>query len=119
MKFRMTVGLGQDTVDPDVLQTLAGTVHEHLSGNISGAAVAVDPVKATVQLGSPSTPTKPSPAAQRALAVTGRALHGAGLPAPVTILTAEAEAVPAPATGRPVASCPVAAVSTPTYGMGG
>ncbi len=48
-------------------------------------------------------------AAQRALAVTGRALHDAGLDAPVTIVTVEAEAVPDPAGDQPLHPHPASA----------
>ena len=78
VEFRVTVALGQDSVDPDVLHTRAATVHDHLAGNINGATVAVDPVKATVQLIVTVDTADALTAAQRALAVTGRALHDAG-----------------------------------------
>jgi len=102
VEFRVTVGLGQDSVDTAVLDARAGALQRQLTGDTGAGSgtVVVDPVKAAVQLVVGVDAEDALTAAQRALAVTGRALHDAGLGAPVTIVTAEAEAVVGPAAGR-------------------
>ncbi len=113
VEFRVTVGLGQDTVDTAVLDARAAALQRQLT-DVPGAgsgpvAVVVDPVKAAVQVVVGVDAGDALTAAQRALAVTSRALHDTGLAPPATIVTAEAEAVPDPAVEQPRQPHPVAA----------
>lgn len=117
MEFRVTVGLGQDSIDTGVLDARAELLRRTLTADRagSGAVVVVDPVKAAVQLVIMVNAGDALTAAQRGMAVTGRALHDAELAPPVTIVTVEAEAVPDPAGDQPphpdrVAASSVAAV---------
>jgi hypothetical protein len=98
MEFRVTVGLGQDSADTTVLESRAGALQESLAGlpEGAGAVVAVDLVKATAQLVLVVHAEDALGAAQQALQASGRGLQQAGLGAPGTIVTLEAEAVPAP-----------------------
>ena len=115
MEFRVTVGLGQDTLETAVLDARAAALQRQLTdvhgGGGGPVAVVVDPVKAAVQVVVGVDAEDALTAAQRALAVTSRALHDTGLAAPVTIVTAEAEAVPDPAVEQPRQPHPVAATA--------
>lgn len=99
MEFRVTVGLGQDDVDVAVLEgradALQGAVAELPGG--AGAEVVVDLVKAAVQLVVAAQADDALAAAAQALHLTGQGLREAGLGAPGSIVTVEAEAVPPPA----------------------
>jgi len=74
-------------------------LHQQLTGDTSSArVVVVDPVKATVQVVVGVDADDALTAAQRALGVTGRALHDAGQAAPATIVTRPGRrAAPSPA----------------------
>jgi DsbC/DsbD-like thiol-disulfide interchange protein len=98
MEFRVTVGLGQDSADTTELDSRAGALQESLAGlpEGAGATVVVDVVKATAQLVLVVHADDALGAAQQALQASGRGLQQAGLSAPGTIVTLEAEAVPVP-----------------------
>lgn len=98
MEFRVTVGLGQDTVEAAVLEDRAAVLQERIIGlpEGAGAVVVVDLVKATEQLVLVVHAEDALTAAQQALQTAGRGLQQAGLGAPGSIVTVEAEAVPAP-----------------------
>ncbi len=98
MEFRVTVGLGQDTVEAAVLEDGAAVLQERIIGlpEGAGAVVVVDLVKATEQLVLVVHAEDALTAAQQALQTAGRGLQQAGLGAPGSIVTVEAEAVPAP-----------------------
>lgn len=98
MEFRVTVGLGQDSVETTVLEGRGTALQESLAGlpEGAGAVVVVDLVKATAQLVLLVQAEDALAAAQQALQAAGRGLQQAGLGAPGSIVTLEAEAVPAP-----------------------
>ncbi len=99
MAFRVTVSLGQGTADAPMLEISAGALQENaraLPGGEGGVAV-VDPVKAAVQLVVVVDDGDALAAGRRALELVGDALRDAEMPAPASILTLEAESVPAPA----------------------
>lgn len=101
-QYRVTVGVGQDSADPSVLERRASTVQTAVDRVVdrgsapAGATVVVDPVKATVQLVVVTAADDALGAAQQLLQIVGRVLADAGVEAPASILTVEAEAVPVP-----------------------
>jgi len=99
VQYRVTIGLGQDSVEPHLLEQRASTLRVAVGSDAAGtdAGVVVDPVKATVQLVLVSAADDALVAAQQALQLAGRVLQQAELGAPASILTVEAEAVPVPA----------------------
>ena len=99
MAFRVTVSLGQETADAPMLEVSAGALQENARALPGGAdAVAlVDPVKAAIQLVVVVDEADALIAGRRALELVGDALHDAEMRAPASILTLEAESVPAPA----------------------
>lgn len=90
MEFRVTVGLGQDSVDPEVLDERAAAVQRCVP---PGAVVVVDVVKAAIQLVLPVHVDDALEAAQQALQISDRGLRDGGLNRPDTIIVLEAEAV--------------------------
>ncbi len=104
MQFRVTVGLGQDSVDAAVLENRAAVLQQRVGGQGEGAGsvVVVDLVKAAVQLVVVVQAEDALAAAQRALQDAGRGLEEAELSAPGSIVTVEAEAIPAPAQDHPL-----------------
>ena len=98
MEFRVTVGLGQNSVEAAVLEGRAAALQERVAAQPDGvgATVVVDLVKAAAQLVLVVQAQDALAAAQRALAVAGRGLQEAELSAPGSIVTVEAEAVPGP-----------------------
>lgn len=105
----MTVGLGQDSMDAGVLKDRAAGLQRSAAGFGDGSdpVVVVDLVKAAVQLVIAVEADDALTASQRALAAAGRGLHEADLPAPTTVVTVEAEAVPEPAQDLPLPPHPV------------
>ena len=99
MAFRVTVSLGQGTADAPMLEVAAGALQENAQALPGGAeAIAVvDPVKAAVQLVVVVDEGNALTAGRRALELVEDALHDADVPAPVSVLTLEAESVPLPA----------------------
>ncbi len=101
-QYRVTVGVGQDSAEPSVLERRASTVQTAVDRSTgrgaapAGATVVVDPVKATVQLVVATAADDALGAAQQVLQILGRVLADAGVEAPASILTVEAEAVPVP-----------------------
>ncbi len=101
-QYRVTVGVGQDSAEPSVLERRASTVQAAVDRSTgrgaapAGATVVVDPVKATVQLVVATAADDALGAAQQVLQILGRVLADAGVEAPASILTVEAEAVPVP-----------------------
>ncbi len=101
-QYRVTVGVGQDSAEPSVLERRASTVQAAVDRSTgrgaapAGATVVVDPVKATVQLVVATAADDALGAAQQVLQILGRVLADAGVDAPASILTVEAEAVPVP-----------------------
>jgi len=97
VEFRVTVGLGQDSVDGAELEGRATALQDCLAAVDQGAGVVVvDLIKAALQLVLAVNAADALGAAQQALDAAGRALRDAGLSAPGSIVTVEAEAVPAP-----------------------
>ena len=99
MAFRVTVSLGQGTAEAQMLEISAGALQENaraLPGG-EGAVAVVDPVKAAVQLVVVVNDSDALAAGRRALELVGEALRDAEMPPPESILTLEAESVPAPA----------------------
>lgn len=90
MEFRVTVNVGQDSVDPAVLDQRAGALQRQLP---AGAVVVVDPVKAAIQVVAAVHVDDALQAVQQAVHITTEGLNEAGLQRPATILTVEAEAV--------------------------
>ena len=97
MQYRVTIGLGQDSVEAAVLETRAAALRESVAGldDGGGATVVVDPVKAVTQLVVPLDAVDGLAAVERAVHLAGQGLADAGLAAPASIVTIEAEAVPA------------------------
>lgn len=98
MEFRVTVGLGQDSVDAAVLEARAAALQEVVAEHADrgGAVVVVDLVKATVQLVLLVQGDDALTAAHQALQAASRGVRAAGLSAPATMVILEAEAVPVP-----------------------
>jgi hypothetical protein len=94
--FRVTVGLGQDSVDAAVLEGRATALQGGLDAVDEGAVVVVDLVKAALQLVLSMHADDAVDAAQQALRAASGALRDAGLDAPASMVTVDAEAVPAP-----------------------
>jgi hypothetical protein len=98
MDYRVTVGLGQDSVEEVHLVTRAAALVEQVRLREGGrdATVDVDPVKAALQvvvvLAAPDALT----ASRTALDLLQQSLQDAQMPAPGSILTVEAESVPDP-----------------------
>lgn len=86
MEFRVKVSVGQDSVDPAVLDKRAGALQRQLP---AGAVVVVDQVKAAIQVVAAVDVDD----ALQAVHITTEGLNEAGLQRPATILTVEAEAV--------------------------
>lgn len=109
VEFRVTVGLGQDSMDPGVLGDRAARLQQSAAGPGSGtdSVVVVDLVKAAVQVVFAVDAEDALTASQRALAAASRSLHEAHLLAPTTVVTVEAEAVPAAAQDLPLPPHPV------------
>jgi len=109
MQFRVTVTVGQDSTEGSVLEervrALRDSVHALPGG--AGAVTALDLVKATAELVLAVDAPDALTAARDALDLAGRALGGAGLPAPLSIVTVEAEAVPEPVADRALPMHPV------------
>jgi hypothetical protein len=99
MAFRVTVSLGQATPDAPILEVSAGALEENARALPGGgdAVAVVDPVKAAVQLVVVVDEADALTAGRRALELVGDALRDAEMPPPASILTLEAESVPAPA----------------------
>lgn len=98
-EFRVTVGLGQDSVEVATLERRAAALQEgvaELAGG-DGAVVVVDLVKAAAQLVVSVDAGDALAAATEAVKLAGEGLQAAGLDAPGNVVTVEAEAVPAPA----------------------
>ena len=91
MDFRVTVGIGQDTVDPAVLDARAAA----LAKSVSGGSVLVDVVKAAVQVVLPVAGSDALGAIRQALDVVEQGVGAAGLDRPTSIAVIEAEAVTA------------------------
>lgn len=104
MEFRVTVGLGQDSADVAVLEDQAAALQDSVDclPEGGGGVVVVDLVKAAVQLVLAVEAEDALDAAHQALGTVGRALMAAALPAPASILTVEAEAVPSPSQDHPL-----------------
>ena len=98
MEFRVTVGLGQDSVDVATLESRAGALQERVRALSAGedGVVVIDLVKAAAQLVISVPADDALDAAEQALALTKEALQGAGMQAPGSVVTVEAEAVPKP-----------------------
>lgn len=109
VEFRVTVGLGQDSTDPVVLGDRAAQLQRSAAGLGGGTdpIVVVDLVKAALQVVLAVDAADALTASQRALAAAGRSLHEAQLEAPTTVVTLEAEAVPAAAQDLPLPPHPV------------
>lgn len=109
MQFRVTVTVGQDSTDGSVLeervQALRDSVHALPGG--AGAVTGLDLVKATAELVVAVDAEDALSAAGDALRLAGRAHADAGLPAPRSIVTVEAEAVPEPVAGEALPMHPV------------
>ncbi len=99
MEFRVTVGLGQDSVEVATLERRAVALQNAVAAlpDGAGAEVVVDLVKAAAQLVVAVRADDALGAAERALQLTGQGLRTADLRAPGSIVTVEAEAVPPPA----------------------
>ena len=99
MEFRVTVGLGQDSVDVATLESRAGALQERLRALSAGedGVVVIDLVKAAAQLVISVHADDALAAAEQAMALTKESLQGAGMQAPGSVVTVEAEAVPEPA----------------------
>ncbi len=110
MEFRVTVGLGQDSVDAEALEARAAALQEVVTEHDDRRAkvVVVDLVKATVQLVLPVHAQDALAAAVQAVKAARRWVEAAGLTAPASIVTLEAEAVPAPAQDHQLRPHPVA-----------
>ena len=93
MEFRITVGLGQDTVDPTTLEDRAAALQRCVP---SGAAVLVDVVKAAIQLVLPLHADDALEVARQAVHITEQGINDAGLNRPTSIVVVEAEAVASP-----------------------
>jgi hypothetical protein len=104
VEFRVTVGLGQDSADVAVLEDRAAALQDSVNSLPEGlgGVVVVDLVKATVQLVLAVEAEDALAAAHQALGTTGGALQAAALPAPASILTVEAEAIPSPSQDQPL-----------------
>lgn len=109
MEFRITIGLGQDSVDATALEARAAALQEVVSenGDRRGKVVVVDLVKATVQLVLPVQAQDALAAADLAVKAARRWVEAAGLTAPGSIVTLEAEAIPAPAQDHQLRPHPV------------
>ena len=99
MEFRVTVGLGQDSVEVATLEGRAAALQQHVAALPAGGGgvVVVDLVKAAAQLVVNVDAGDALAAAARALQLADEGLQAAGLDAPGSVVTVEAEAVPAPA----------------------
>lgn len=99
MEFRVTVGLGQDSVEVDTLERRGAALQECVRAQpgAADAVVVVDLVKATTGLVVAVDAEDALAAAAQVLALTRQGLAGAGVGAPRSIVTVEAEAVPGPA----------------------
>jgi len=99
VEFRVTVGLGQDSVDVATLEDRAAALQQRMAELPGGAdaVVVVDLVKAAAQLVVSVDADDALTAAARTLQLAGEGLQAAGLDAPGSVVTVEAEAVPAPA----------------------
>lgn len=109
MEFRVTIGLGQDSVDVAALEARAAALQEVVTenGDGRGKVVVVDLVKATVQLVLPMHAKDALAAADQAVKAARRWVEAAGLAAPASIVTLEAEAVPVPAQDHQLRPHPV------------
>jgi len=99
VEFRVTVGLGQDSVEVAALEGRAAALQEAIARLPGGAEaeVVVDLVKAAAQLVVAVQADDALAAAEQALQLTGQGLRAADLGAPGSIVVVEAEAVPPPA----------------------
>ncbi|MEP6853426.1 MAG: hypothetical protein ABJA87_12335 [bacterium] len=96
MEFRVTVSLGQSSVDSTALDQRAAGLQRCLPG---GTKVVVDVVKAAIQLVLSVNVADALEAADEGLRITHSGLRDAGIDRPTTIVHVEAEAVAAPITG--------------------
>ncbi len=98
MDYRVTVGLGQDSVDEVHLVANAAAVLEQLRlGEAGGDATAnVDAVKATVEVVVVIAAADALDATRRALDAVQQCLRDANIPAPTSIVSVESESVPQP-----------------------
>ena len=99
----MTVGLGQDSVDPQVLDERASALQRSVSGDGDPAAVVVvDVIKAAIQLVLAVPADDALSAARAALQTAEQGLQLAALDRPHSIAVVEAEAVTAPVADVPL-----------------
>jgi len=96
VEFRVTVGLGQDSVEVATLEGRAAALQQHVAAlpDGGGAVVVVDLVKAAAQLVVNVDAGDALAAAAQALQLADEGLQAAGLDAPGSVVTVEAEAVP-------------------------
>lgn len=112
--FRVTVGLGQDSVHAQALERRAQLLQEAVHDLPGGAeaVTVVDLVKATAQLVVAVDAEDALAAAERAIAMVRQGVRDTGMTGPQSIVTLEAEAIPEPSLDQPLP--PHAAASTRT-----
>jgi hypothetical protein len=109
MDYRVTVGLGQESLEEAHLVTHAAALLEQVRLQADGldATVDVDAVKATVRLVAVLPAADALSAGRRAVEIVQQSLQDANMPAPASIVTLEAESVPEPVRDGDVRPHPV------------
>lgn len=93
MTYRVTVSLGRSIIDTQLLDDQGRKLTAVLP---ESSEVSVDPVKAALQVVMTSTQPSALEAAAVSLELLYHAFNSAGVALPESIMTLEAEAVPAP-----------------------
>lgn len=115
MTFRVTVVLGQDSVQVGALERRAALLQDAVQAvpGGAGAETVVDLVKATASLVVAVQAQDALEAAELAIALVRRGVRDTGMTGPQSIVTLESEAVPAPALDQPLSPHPASTDAAP------